>query len=128
MIYHNKNNGLTLVEVLMAVFVLGVGILSTLLFFSQSMIVTDLAGDITVASSHAEYLMEEMKSRKSLLNITGTNWDDWAKAQGLKTLPEETYNVTFDNESDDPLDVEAVVSWKRNSRMNQVSLVTKIVK
>ena len=128
MLLRNRNQGLTLVELLMAIFVLVVGIMSALLFFSQSMIVTDFAGDITVASAHAEYIMEEIKSRKTLMNVTGTNWESWAAEQGLNTLPQETFQVSFGNVLDNPLDVETTVSWMRSSRVNKVSLVTKIAK
>ena len=119
---------MTLIELLMATFVLTFGIMSALLFFSQSMIVTDFAGDITVASSHAEYLMEEMRDRKTLMNITSTNWESWAQEQGLNTLPQETVQVNFSNVFNNPLLVEAKVSWMRRARENNVTLVTKMGK
>ena len=128
MILFNRNKGLTLVELMIAVFILAVGIMSTLLFFSQSLIITEVSGDITTASSHAEYVMEEMRSRKTLVDITSTNWEDWAKEQGLYTLPGESLKVSFNDTISDPLFVETRVNWERSSRTNSVVLVTRITK
>ena len=128
MILFNRNKGLTLIELMIAVFILAVGIMSTLLFFSQSLIITEVSGDITTASSHAEYVMEEMRSRKTLVDITSTNWEDWAKEHGLNTLPGESLKVSFNDTITNPLIVETKVNWERSSRTNNVTLVTRITK
>ena len=113
---------------LIAVFVLSVGIMSVLLFFSNAMLSTEFAGDMTTATSHAEYLLEEMQSRQTLANIVATDWAGWAQKQGLKVLPEETYNIRFTNTENNPLDIQTTVTWKKNSRINQVTLITSITK
>lgn len=120
--------GLTLIEVLIAGFVLTVGIASTLLFFSHAMISTQLAGDMTLATSHAEYILEEMQTRDTLSNIALTNWPQWASDEGLNMLPNETFTVTFLNPSKNPLDVNVVVSWVRNSRPLNATLTTAITR
>ena len=123
-----RNTALTLAEVLLAVFILSVGIASTLLFFSRAMISTRLAADITTATSHAEYLLEEMQTRKTLSEILGTDWVAWAGAEELNTLPNETVDVRFSNALVNPLDIQATVSWMRELRNYNLTLSTKITR
>ena len=123
-----NQNGLTLVEVLIAVFLLSVGIVSTLMFFSNAMLSAEFAGDITVASTHAEFILEEMKSRKTLSNVTATDWAEWARNAGLPSLPGETVEVFFTNAESDPLEVMATVSWKKKLRNNKVVFITGLTK
>ena len=128
MILRKKNRGLTLPELLLAVFILSVGIVSTLLFFSNAMISTEYARDITVATSHAEYILEETQTRDSLINITLTDWASWAQNEGLNSLPHETFNVSFTNMLISPIDIETTVSWMRRARTYNVTLTTKLAR
>ena len=123
-----KPQGLTLAELLIAVFVLSIGILSALMFFTSAMLATETARDTMVATTHAEYTLEEMKTRSSLANITGTNWVSWASSSSINTLPSETVTVTFVNSSADPLDITVTVGWNKKGRSNNVSLRTEIHK
>ena len=124
----NNNHGVTLAELLIAIFVLSVGVLSALLFFTNAMIATELARDITVATSDAEGILEEMQTRSSLANVTSTDWTTWAQGQGLNTLPSETYNVYFVNAASDPLDITTTVGWTKKGRSNTVVLKTMLTK
>lgn len=120
--------GFTLVELLIAVMVLAGAISGVLLLFSASMASSDLAWDTTVATSHAEYVLEEMQSRDSLPSIIDSDWKAWTAGQGLNTLPQETVEVVFADKSSDPLDVQVNVDWVRKSRASNVTLKTKITK
>ena len=122
------HSGMTLMELLIAAFVLSVGIVSTLLFFSSAMLSADYAGDITVASTHAEHVLEEMRSRNSLRDITLTNWEDWAAKDGLNALPAENLSVAYTNAAADPLEVTVDVGWTKRSRNHKVTLYTTILK
>ncbi len=128
MIKLRKPAGMTLAEILIAVFVLSIGILSALMFFTSAMIATETARDMTEATTHAEYTLEEMKTRSSLANITGTNWVSWASGASLNTLPSETVTVTFVNASADPLDITVTVGWTKKGRSNNVALRTEMHK
>src|SRR5882672_6936083 len=114
----SSKSGLTLVEVLMTVFVLSVGVLSSLMFFTNAMLSTEYARDLTVATTHAEYVFEEMQTRNTLANITGTNWSSWFTGQGLNTLNGESVAVTYTNSAADPLAVTTTVNWTKKSRTN----------
>ena len=123
-----SRNGFSLAELLVAVFVLTVGISSALLFFTNTIAALQYARDSTIATSHAEYIFEEMQTRSSLSNITTTNWGTWFGNQSLGTLPSESVSVTFVNAAAKPLDTTATVSWTRNTRNNNVALTTRITK
>ncbi len=121
-------DGFTMVELLIAVFLLSVGIVASLLFFTNAMNASEFAREMTVATTHGEYILEEMKTRPTLANITATNWTSWASAQSLNSLNAESVSVTYTNASADPLDTTVAVSWVRRGRTNNVTLKTEIHK
>jgi len=119
--------GMTLAEVLLAAFILTTAIAGAFLFFSQAMISSELSRDITVATSHAEYILEEMQEKDTLGEVVTKDWNQFAIDNGLKTLPQETINVQFANEFSNPVDAHVTVAWVKG-RANKVSLDTKITK
>ena len=123
-----RNKGFTLVELLVAVFILAVAIGGVLLLYATSMISSQLAWDTTVATSHAEYVLEEAQRTDSIGSILIMNWEGWAVAQGLNTLPNETVDIIFSEPSSNLLDMEVTVNWTRKMRKHKVTLITKIAK
>ena len=125
---HRKLSGISLIELLVTVFILSVGIVSTMLFFSNAMISADFARDITTATSHAEYLMEEMQSRSSLFDIINTDWQQWAQTEKLLTLPDEVITVNFPASNTKPLEIEVIVAWNKRAKTNTVSFKTAVIR
>ncbi|MDZ4243204.1 MAG: hypothetical protein U1D99_10295, partial [Candidatus Omnitrophota bacterium] len=97
-------------------------------FFSNSMLSSGYAWDMTVGTSHAEYLLEEMQTKETLADITRTDWPNWAQQQGLATLPQESFQVVYLNAVQDPLEIEVQVNWVRKGRNSNVVLKTKMTK
>ena len=128
MIFLKENKGFTLVELLVAVFILSVSIVGTLLLFSQSILSTEYAWDKTIAVSHAEGVLEAMQLKNTLSEVTNTDWVSWARNQGLSTLPGESFNIAFTDPAADPLDIQVTVHWVRKQRNSQVTLKTKMTK
>ncbi len=118
------NKGLTLAELMITVFILTVGILSAMVFYINAMRATEYAGDITEATSHAEYVLEEMYTQPSLANITAMNWVNWVIP--VKSLPAEQISVSFVNALTDPMDVTVNVIWTRHQRQSSVTLRTQM--
>lgn len=123
-----KHDGFTLLEVLTATFVLVLGIVSTFLFFTNAMTSTQYAADVTTATSHAEYVFEEMKTRAALSDIAATDWTTWAQNENLNTLPQESIVAQIADAQGDPLDIRLAVNWTRKSRQNSVNLRTQMTK
>lgn len=59
----NKNSGFTLIEVLIAMFILSVGILAVVSMFTTSMKASQLGRNVTVANRLAQNLMEQVKTQ-----------------------------------------------------------------
>ncbi len=126
---HNfRQSGFTLVELLLSVFLITIGVLSILLFYTTSMKAAEYASDLTTATSHAEYIFEEMKTVATLAGITTTDWPDWCQNQNLLTLPSENIDVTIVDGAADPLVIHATISWTRNTKVNTVVLSTEMTK
>ena len=123
-----KNMGQTLAELLLAVFILSIGIISTLSFFSNALITTDYARDLTTATTHAEYILEEMQTRPSLFDLIHTDWAKLAQQEGFDMLPEENFDIAFLDPASDPLDIQVTVSWTKKMRKNNVILKTALTK
>jgi Tfp pilus assembly protein PilV len=120
--------GVTFVELLITVFVFTGAILGALMFFVNAMVASQYAKDMTVVTSHAEYVMEEMQSRPTLANITGTDWADWYSSQGIATLSNEALNVTFTNASANLLEISVDLSWVTRKRALNETFVTRMAK
>ncbi len=123
-----NHKGLTMAELIVAIFILAVSISSVMMFFANARIAEQYARDSTVAASHGEYLLEEMRARTTLANITGTNWVNWTGTKGLNTLPSENISVAYTNSAADPLEITVNVNWTRNARGYIQSLLTRLTK
>ena len=124
----NKNKGFTLVELLLAVFILSVGIVGIMAMFSQSILSTEYAWGKTIAVSHAEGVLEAMQLKDTLTEVTTTNWPQWAESQGFNTLPSESLEVVFADPNEDPLEIKVTVNWVHKQRKMQVTLTTRMTK
>ena len=124
---HHKN-GFTLVELLIAVMILSVTISGVLLLYVTSMVSSQLAWDKTVATTHAQYVLEEAQTHDTIEKVKQFNWQGWAKVQRLNTLPEEKIDVALKDLSPRLLDVAVTVRWERNARAHEVLLKTKLAK
>jgi len=123
-----RQEGISLVEILIAVFVLTIGILSCLMYFSAAINSTETARDLTVATTHGEFVLEDMRAMATLNEITARNWTEWAGTSGLNTLPQESVLVAFSDPMADPLPISVTVSWQRMDRVNNVQLETEMTR
>ncbi len=116
---------MTLVEILLAIFVLVIGVLSVLLFYTNAMKMSQLAQDITVATTYGEYILEEAKVTP-YSDLTNTlYWDSWISAEGLNALNNANILVTANGEID-PIEVEACIRWDHCGRTYDITLTTEI--
>jgi prepilin-type N-terminal cleavage/methylation domain-containing protein len=123
-----RKKGFTLVELLIAVFILSVTISGVLLLYVTSMMSSQLAWDTTVATSHAEYILEEAQTLDSIDKIKNFNWQGWAEVQGLNTLTSEKIDVAFSDIGTNLLGIQVTVRWMSKSRQRDVVLKTKLAK
>lgn len=119
---------MTFIELLITITVLGAAIAGTLMLLVSSMTSSQLAWDTTVATTHAEHVLEEMVDRQSMFDIIITKWDKWFKKENIVLLPDEVIEVTYADKNANPLEVRVNVSWKRKKRINNVELMTRLAK
>ncbi len=123
-----QKKAFTLVELLIAVFILVGAISGILMLFTTSMLSSQQAWDTTVATFHGEHVLEEMQARDSLNSILAVDWKRWVEEQRLNTLPDEVIEVTFADPDNDPLDIQVQVDWVRKSRVRNITINTKMTK
>jgi len=119
--------GFTLVELLVAIFVLALGVAGALNFFVGSAAAVRYAEDLTTAYVHLEYVLEEMKTYEEPSEIPDNDWSAWAAGKELNDLPAESFSVSYPGGTDvDPLQIQVSVSWIRRGETQTVSLATQI--
>jgi len=124
--------GVTLVEIMVSVFVLSIGITGSLAYFTTAKSATLLSRDTTTATSHGEYILEEMSALSTLAEIVSENdpeyWNTFIAAQNLNTLDNEVITIAFADPDADPLNITVTVDWQTNTRARNISLVTELTK
>jgi len=123
-----NKRGVTLVELMVTVFILSIGIVGSLLYFTTALQSAEIARDITTATTHAEFVMEEMQTLPTLSDITNTDWTSWSSTNGLNTLPSEVVTVSYTDDTSDPLEILTTVSWTKRSGTKTVTLTTQLTK
>jgi hypothetical protein len=119
----------TLAEMLLAAIILTVGIIGILLVFINCMFLDDANRNLTVAVSHGQYAMEEIKDT-AFANISSTynnvTWNAAAiAAKNLSALNNET--MQFQVSGTTTLTVIATVGWwDRGVRYKSLILETLI--
>ena len=121
--FRRPSRGFTFLELLIAVCILAVSIVGLLALYSQCMFLSQRAQSMTVATSHAEYVLEQIH-RTAFASIASTNWTTWAQGAGLNTLSGEAISVSVSGT--DPLDITVTVSWNERGRTLSQTFNTKV--
>lgn len=112
-------HGLTLAELIVTVGILGGVVAALLAFFVQSMALNNVNRDMSLAVSHIQYVLEDIRSSSGVLvtQINNAVWDYDTDAEfsdrGLTRLKDETIQVQHDNA--DPLTITVKLDWQLNN-------------
>ena len=123
-----RNSGFTLVELMIAAYLLLVGICGVILLFINSMSSTESSWDTTTAVTTAENVLEEMQNKNSLTEIVETDWNAWANTNNLLSLPQQEIKTVYGDLADNPLSINVIVSWQRKNGIKTISLETKLAR
>jgi|TARA_B100000315_G_C14459369_1_gene533023 hypothetical protein len=126
--------GFTLTELLLAVGFLVFALSSSLILFANCILLNEYNRSLSIAASHAQYVMEEIKDTNFSsvkTNIDNGNWD-WdtsdIAAKGLSSLGGESIDANESGTSSELLNVTITVNWQaRNGRARSTFLETLIV-
>lgn len=127
-VIRNKQ-GFTLAELMIAAFILTFTLSGLLLLFTNCMLLNDASRNLSVATSHGEYVMEQISSTaftglETRITDGGTNGWDLGSANlqagpyNFATLPNETLSTSI-FQSGNPLGVAVLVSWQDRGPKNR---------
>ena len=131
-IIHSK--GLTLTELLLAAAILAFVLCGVVALFVNCSFLNEANRNLTVAMTHAQYIMEEIRDSgfsQVESNINNGNWNLNAAVIGatpynLSALNSEAINTGV-SQSGDPLGVSVTVSWNdRRQRARSITLDTRL--
>lgn len=122
-----SKRGFTLAELLLAAAILVFVLSGLLLLFINCLTLNESNRNLTIAISHAQYAMEEIKNT-AFASIQNATWDSSTiSSRGLTPLPNESVVITVNGA--DPLDIITTVNWKdRGARNRSMALETLITK
>lgn len=120
-----SNRGFLLPELLIAVTILAVALTGLLLLFTNCIFLNDANRNLIIATSHAQFAMEEIKNTP-FASITSTTWNSATiTSKGLVPLSNES--IVINVVGTDLLDVTVTVNWKDRGRIDRsTALRTKI--
>lgn len=129
-----KNRGFTLSELLLACAILAFVLTGLLVLFINCIFLNEANRNLSVATGHAQYAMEEIKDTDfDSIKTKGDNGDwDWCDSatitsKGLTPLNNECINTGVTGT--EPLDIVVTVSWQdlkgRNRNIALETLITE---
>lgn len=124
-----NNQGFTLAELMMAAFILVFVLSGLLLLFTNCMLLNDASRNLSVATSHGEYVLEQVSATtftglETRIANNGVNGWDLSTANlqaspyNFIALPAENL-VTSVFQSGNPLGVSVLVSWQDRGQKNR---------
>jgi len=123
------SQGFTLLEVLIAVAILGTAIVVLLLQFSVALRAGSITQNVTVAVLHAKEKIEELKMERELSESSksgtfsdGYEWETQVIPYRHETIPED--EQIYADLKVETYQLSSVVKWKDGERTKQVLLTT----
>jgi len=125
-----KNSGFTLLELMIGACVLILGLVALISAYIGCFALNESARNLTIATNHAQCLMEKIRDYNIPSNITQEDWTTWAATDlpdggGCNTLNNETINVTYPSGTGaNPLEILVTVNWTEKNRSRSVQFST----
>ena len=125
--------GFTLVEVLMAIGIITLVILTFVSSMNYSILLNANVKERMIAMNDAVLVMEQIRTRANTYGLTGANSvtdSNVVWSTGLSNnLQSESVQVTFPNgTTGDPLTTKVTINWLDKTRAQNFSLTTKVTK
>lgn len=130
-----KNRGFSLPELMLAVAILAFVLTGMLLLFINCIVINSASRYLTLVSTHAQFVMEEIKNSSSDFNSTRDNitngywdWDTAAiNSHGLTGLNGESINTDQTALAADLMDVTVTVSWQDRAAINRSTTLETLI-
>ena len=130
-----KQKGFTLVEVMWAAMIFSVATLGLGNVYLSVAALTESKRNELQAMADARVVLDEIQksSKNGVQSVTATNWNNWARSNGLSSLGDEAVWVTYRNYAGtpgtlppDPLEVNLRVDWRERNRQRSVWMDTLV--
>jgi prepilin-type N-terminal cleavage/methylation domain-containing protein len=130
-----KTKGVTLVEMVMAISILGIAILTVGFSILNLQDLSELSREKVTAAADAVRVLEAMRDAANLstANLQGTDWTVWANTQVVATkgadeiqLDQENVTVTYGGGSGNPVSLTLTVNWQHKQRPYAYQVVTRM--
>lgn len=128
--FRKRRCGFTLMEVVIATFIVAVGVVALVSAFLSGLILIESSRGMAQAASDARSVFEEMRrlSAGGTQPIITRDWTSWSRSSGLTGLSSESVTVSFRNPADDPLEAKVTVNWSERNRNRSTSFTALITK
>ncbi len=119
---------LSIIEVFLAVLVFMVGVGAVVISFMGSQALIEKSKELTIVSSHAQYILEEIKEsaisgEDFIEGIRNGNWS-WGcatiVARGLECLTGENITTSVEDENEGIINVTVKWNWKGNHTIERI--------
>ncbi|MBU1007395.1 MAG: hypothetical protein KKH08_07415 [Candidatus Omnitrophica bacterium] len=128
-IKNTPKSGFTLLELMIGAAILIFAISGLIAAYTGCFALNESAGNLTIASNHIQCVMEEIRDRNIIDNITQEDWTAWAAADppaggGCNTLGNETVQVSYPSGIIiDPLRILVTITWSERGRVKNIQAV-----
>ncbi|MDD4909496.1 MAG: type II secretion system protein [Candidatus Omnitrophica bacterium] len=122
-----NNKAFTLAELILAAAITAFAFSAILLGILTYSLIGKKARQITIATGHAEYVLEEIKD-STISAIQSTDWAQWARDEGLDDLDrgDDLEAITVSTSGTNPLLVQVTVSWDEDGASRSIDFYTKV--
>lgn len=127
---NTNNSGFTLLELMIGAAVLIIALVGLIAAYIGCFALNESAKNLTIATNHAQCVMEEIRDRNITSNITQEDWAAWAAADppdggGCNTLDAEIVQISYPSGTTiNPLEILVTISWSDRGRTKNIQAVT----
>ncbi len=123
--------GFSLVEIMVTVGILAAALGGMMFLFSNSVVLNEDSRNTTLALSHIQFVLEDIRNTPYAMDLARIKIGDWAWDQakisghGLTPLHEE--RITVEALGTDPLTVTVIATWKNTYRRARTLAISTIM-
>ena len=127
----NAKSGFTLPELLLVAAILAYALSMILLTFIKGVALNEDSRNLITATSHAEYVMENIKNTAFYSITTFINGKTWTwntagvSAQGLTPLNNESVTTLYSGSN--PLDITVAVNWRNTGGRSRAKVLRTLI-
>ncbi len=127
-----SRSGLTLIEIMVSAIVMTIAVIAIIGIFNNTMVLNEFNRERTVAMTHAQCIMEEIKNAGFAGLETNINNNVWDRTQAQLSASPYNLTVLFNESVDtavvtsgDPLRISVTVNWQdHNSNPRTTTIQT----